>query len=99
MEQKVTTTTKIPGAEFEAVRPVMSLKEQKDKLRDGKVTGFHCSACKHDRFSPMARCPKCQGTDISVREFSKTGTVVSYTIQAVASEAFLNETPFAFALI
>lgn len=99
MEQKVTTTTKIPGEDFESVRPVMSLKEQKDQLRDGKVMGFHCKACKYDRFSPMARCPKCQGTEIGVREFSKTGAVVSFTIQSVASDAFLNETPFAFAII
>jgi uncharacterized OB-fold protein len=82
-----------------AGRPVLSLKEQKDLLKDGKVVGFHCQKCKHDRFDPMLRCPKCGSTDIARREFSSTGTVVSYTIQSVASESFLNETPFAFALI
>ncbi len=67
-------------------------------LRDGKVVGFHCPACKIDRFSPMLRCPSCKGP-VERRTFSNTGTVVSYTIQTVASEQFLNETPFAFALI
>jgi uncharacterized OB-fold protein len=81
------------------VRPVLSLKEQKDLLRDGKVFGFHCAGCKHDRFDPMVRCPKCGSTDIQKRQFSSTGKVISYTIQSVASESFLNETPFAFALI
>ncbi|MFO1533827.1 MAG: Zn-ribbon domain-containing OB-fold protein [Thermoplasmatota archaeon] len=87
------------GNDHLAPRPVLSLKEQRDLLRDGKVVGFHCPACKTDRLSPMTRCPKCGGTDIVRREFSKTGTVASYTIQSVASEQFLNETPFAFALI
>jgi uncharacterized OB-fold protein len=82
-----------------SVRPVLSLKEQKDLLRDGKVFGFHCAKCKHDRFDPMLRCPKCGSTEIQKRQFSSTGKVVSYTIQSVASESFLNETPFAFALI
>lgn len=82
-----------------ALRPVLSLKEQKELLREGKVVGFNCASCSYDRFSPMLRCPKCRSSTIQRREFSKTGTIVSYTIQAVASEAFLNETPFAFALI
>ena len=82
-----------------AGRPVLSLKEQRDLLRDGKIVGYHCATCKHDRFDPMLRCPKCKSGTIERRQFSNTGTVVSYTIQSVASEAFLNETPFAFALV
>lgn len=82
-----------------SVRPILSLKEQRDLLKDGKVVGYRCNACKTDRFDPMLRCPKCKSNDIARREFSRTGTVVSYTIQSVASEAFLNETPFAFALV
>ncbi|MES2155675.1 MAG: OB-fold domain-containing protein [bacterium] len=82
-----------------AARPAISLKEQREALREGKVIGFTCSACHYDRFSPMSRCPKCKSTAIATRPFSKTGKVESYTIQAVASEQFLNETPFAFAVI
>jgi uncharacterized OB-fold protein len=83
----------------QAIRPVLSLKEQKDLLKDGKVVGFHCEACKYDRFSPMTRCSKCGSLKVARREFSRTGKVESYTIQSVASEQFLNETPFAFAII
>ena len=82
-----------------AGRPVLSLKEQKDLMKDGKIVGFHCKKCKNDRIDPMLRCNKCGSTDIARREFSRTGTVVSYTIQSVASDQFLNETPFAFALV
>ena len=82
-----------------AGRPVMSLKEQREQFKDGKLVGYHCGKCKHDRIDPMLRCPKCGSTEIQRREFSRTGTVVSYTIQSVASDQFLNETPFAFALV
>ncbi|MFO1534996.1 MAG: Zn-ribbon domain-containing OB-fold protein [Thermoplasmatota archaeon] len=82
-----------------APRPVLSLKEQKEAMKEGKILGFHCAECKLDRISPMARCPKCHSGNIVQRQFSTTGKVVSYTIQSVAAEQFLNETPFAFALI
>ena len=82
-----------------AIRPVLSLKEQRELLKDGKVVGFHCEECKYDRFSPTLRCPRCHSGRIARRQFSNTGSVDSYTIQAVASEAFLNETPFAFAIV
>ena len=82
-----------------ASAPQLSLKEQREHLRNGKVVGFTCKKCRHDQFSPMVRCPKCRSADVATREFSKTGKVVSYTIQSVAAEAFLNETPFAFAII
>lgn len=82
-----------------AARPVLSLKEQRDLLKEGKVVGFHCADCMHDRFSPMSRCSKCGSKEIARRQFSTTGKVESYTIQSVASEQFLNETPFAFAIV
>lgn len=82
-----------------AQRPKLSLDEQQKALRDGRIVGFRCGACGHEQVSPLLRCPKCRGTDVAAREFSTTGTVVSYTIQSVASEQFLNETPFAFAIV
>lgn len=82
-----------------AVRPKVSLEEQKKALRDGRILGFRCGACGHQQVSPLVRCPKCRSDDVAAREFSTTGAVVSYTIQSVASEQFLNETPFAFAII
>lgn len=82
-----------------AAAPIVSMNEQQEALRDGKILGTHCKACGHDQISPMVRCPKCRGTDLASREFSTTGRVVSHTIQSVASEQFMNETPFAFAII
>lgn len=82
-----------------AARPLLSMTEQQEKLRDGEIWGFRCDACGYEQFSPMLRCPKCRKNDLSTRRFSSTGKVVGYTIQSVAAEAFLNETPFAFAII
>lgn len=82
-----------------AKRPAISMKEQHEKLRDEEIWGSHCDACGHDQFAPMVRCPACRATTISARRFSNTGRVVSYTIQTVASEQFLNETPFAYAIV
>jgi uncharacterized OB-fold protein len=83
----------------QATRPNLSLAEQRAKLKDEEIWGFHCRKCSYDQFSPMVRCSKCGSRDIATRRFSKEGSVVSYTIQTVASEQFINETPFAFAII
>lgn len=82
-----------------AVRPAISMMEQQEQLRDGTITGFKCNKDGYEQFSPMIRCPKCGSKDITTREFSTTGKVVSYTIQSVASEQFMNEVPFAFAIV
>ncbi len=82
-----------------AARPSISMKEQTDKMRDGELWGPHCNACGHDQITPMVRCTKCNSRDIVPRQFSATGKVVSYTIQTVAPEVFMNEVPYAFAVI
>lgn len=82
-----------------AARPAISMQEQQDKLRDGVIMGFVCNEDGYEQVSPMIRCPKCGSKDIATREFSSTGKVVSYTIQSVASEQFMNEVPFAFAIV
>lgn len=97
--QKPPNTPMQGKAPHVAGRPVMSLKEQREQFKDGKLVGYHCGKCGHDRIDPMLRCPKCGSTDIQRRQFSTTGKVVTYTIQSVASDQFLNETPFAFALV
>ncbi len=82
-----------------AKSPAISMAEQKEALRDGKIVGTRCTKDGYEQFSPMLRCPQCGSTELEKKEFSSTGKVVSYTIQSVASEQFLNETPFAFAII
>ena len=75
----------------------MTLREQRDAMRDGKVLGWECSQCHRRSIIPIARCT-CGGK-AKVIEFKPEGSVVTYTIQNVASEQFLNEVPFAWAII
>ena len=79
--------------------PQLSMAKQREKMRDGEIWGYHCNACKYDQVSPMVRCVKCASKDITTRKFSSEGRVVSYTIQTVAPEQFMNEVPYAFAVI
>ena len=79
--------------------PILTMKDQAEKLKDEEIWGFHCNGCGHEQFAPMVRCPKCRGKDLASRQFSNKGKVVSYTIQTVAAESFLNEVPFAYAIV
>lgn len=69
-----------------------------EKRKDGTLVGFRCDQG-HTFVSPVRRCPRCRSDEIREVELPERGTVVSYTIQNVASDAFMNETPFAWAII
>lgn len=77
----------------------LTLKRQREALRDGKILGWECTSCHRRAITPMARCPACGQTHPKPVEFAAQGKIVTYTIQNVASEQFLNEVPFAWAVI
>jgi uncharacterized OB-fold protein len=79
--------------------PVLTLKGQRDAMRDGKILGYACAKCGHRQITPMVRCGKCGESKINTAAFATTGKVVTYTIQQVASEQFLNEVPFAWVIV
>ena len=66
--------------------------------KDGELIGFRC-ANDHTFLSPVRACPKCKTKDIEQIELPARGEVVTFTIQNVASEEFMNETPFAWAIV
>ncbi len=76
----------------------ITMKAQEEAWRDGRLLGYECNECGVRRMTPMAVCPNGHD-DIQVIEFATTGTVETYTIQQVAAEAFMNEVPFAWAII
>lgn len=77
----------------------LTLKGQRDAMRDGKIVGYECAKCKRRQITPMVRCSDCASTEIRIAEFATTGKVVTYTIQQIASEQFLNEVPFAWVIV
>lgn len=76
----------------------ITMKAQEEAWRDGHLLGYECRECGVRRMTPMVVCPNGHD-DIHVIEFATTGTVETYTIQQVASESFMNEVPFAWAII
>jgi uncharacterized OB-fold protein len=86
-------------AETSTTQKQLTLKGQRDGMRDGKILGYECGKCKRRQITPMVRCPQCAAVDVKVVEFATTGKVVTYTIQQIASEQFLNEVPFAWVIV
>ncbi|MBI2078840.1 MAG: OB-fold domain-containing protein [Euryarchaeota archaeon] len=77
----------------------LTLKAQRDAMREGKILGWECTACRHRAITPTARCAKCGSDKVTTATFANDGKVVTFTIQTVASEQFLNEVPFAWVVV
>jgi uncharacterized OB-fold protein len=85
--------------ETQAVEKTMTLKGQLSAQRDGKILGYECQSCKRRSITPMVRCSQCGKDTVRIIEFAKEGKVLTYTIQNVSSEQFLNEVPFAWVIV
>lgn len=81
-----------------ALQSRLTLKAQRDAMREGRLLGLECSTCHARHFTPATRCRNGHPT-LEPKEFATQGRVVSYTIQVVAPEAFLNEVPFAWVIV
>ena len=77
----------------------MTVKEFEQGIRDGKIEGYTCSDCGHKQIDIMEFCPSCHGSNLKKTEFRKEGKVLTYTIQLVSPEQFMNEVPYAWAII
>lgn len=79
--------------------PVPTMQQVRDANKDGKLEGFQCASCQHTQATPFVRCLKCGGEQVRLKELPPTGIVETYTIQRVSAEEFINEVPFAWAVI
>ena len=77
----------------------LTVKEYQEGIREGKIEGYKCSKCGHKQIDIIEFCPVCHSPDLQKVEFSGKGSVVTYTIQLVAPEQFMNEVPYAWAVI
>ncbi len=78
---------------------VLTVREFQDSIRNGKIKGYRCANCSHKQVDIIDFCPKCHGPNLEKVEFSGEGKIVTYTIQFVAPEQFMNEVPYAWAVI
>lgn len=77
----------------------LTVKEYQEAIREGRIEGYKCAKCGHKQIDIIEFCPVCHSPDLAKTVFSGTGTVVTYTIQQVAPEQFMNEVPYAWAVI
>ena len=77
----------------------LTIKEFQEGIREGKIEGYVCAQCGHKQIDIMEFCPACHTANLRKTEFANEGKVVTYTIQLVAPEQFMNEVPYAWAII
>ncbi|HVL88363.1 MAG TPA: OB-fold domain-containing protein [Candidatus Thermoplasmatota archaeon] len=68
-------------------------------VRDGSLPGTACRACGRKQATPAVRCPGCGSDDVVRVDLAREGVVESFTIQRVAAEEWVNDVPFAIAVI
>ena len=75
-----------------------TLAQVREAAKDGKLQGWSCAKCQRTLATPVFRCT-CGGEDIRVKDLPETGVVESYNIQRVSAEEFINEVPYAWAVV
>jgi len=61
-----------------------------------KILAHKCSNCGHLMLETVLFCEKCSASKFEHAELEGSGTVVTYTIQAVAPEGFEDAGPYAW---
>jgi uncharacterized OB-fold protein len=77
----------------------LTIKEFQDSIREGKIEGYRCRNCGHKQIDIIDFCPVCHKSNLEKVEFAKEGKVITYTIQQVAPEQFMNEVPYAWTIV
>ncbi len=77
----------------------LTIKEFNEDIRQGKIEGYTCENCGHKQIDINEFCSSCQSPKLRKLEFSSEGKVVTYTIQLVAPEQFINEVPYAWVIV
>jgi uncharacterized OB-fold protein len=85
------------GAPSPARAPTIA--EVREAQKDGTLLGFQCAKCQRTQATPFVRCLQCGGEEVRGKELPLTGVVETFTIQRVAAEEFINDVPFAWAVI
>ena len=81
------------------ISPDLTIKEFEQGIHDGKIIGYRCENCGLKRIDILEFCPNCHERQLQKVEFSDRGSVLTYTIQFIAPEQYMNEVPYAWAII
>ncbi|MHB8606099.1 MAG: Zn-ribbon domain-containing OB-fold protein [Thermoplasmatota archaeon] len=88
----MTTAQAIPAA-------ALTVNEQREAAKDGKLIAWRCATCHHTTMTPMLICPLDKSRAIEKVELPTTGKIVSFTIQKISIEEFINDVPFAYVVV
>ena len=77
----------------------LTIKEFNDDIRQGKIEGYVCENCGNKQIDIIQFCSSCHSPRLRKVEFAGQGKVVTYTIQQVAPEQFMNEVPYAWVIV
>src|SRR5208337_3774879 len=81
------------------VETTLTIKGFQDGIHDGRIEGYRCSTCGHMQIDIIDFCPVCHSDNLKLTEFAKEGKVLTYTIQFIAPEQFMNEVPYAWTVV
>ena len=71
---------------------------QKD-TSEGKIRAYHCKKCDHKQVDIQVFCSKCGSGNLDIIELGGEGKVITYTIQHIAPEQFMNDIPYAWVIV
>ena len=70
-----------------------------EATRDGIIKAYQCTECNEMGVSVQALCKQCGNNKLNIKEISNVGKVVTYTIQTVAPDPFVNEVPYVWVIV
>ncbi len=90
------------GTPFTVAEQKARAKGKRDE--DGNVAPpeiwvWACGKCGHKSFTPMYVCPVDRSRDVRPAQAPLEGRIESFTVQKISIEEFINEIPFAFAVV
>jgi len=77
----------------------LTINEFNSDIREGKIEGYVCEECGRKQIDIIEYCSACHSAKLRKTEFHGDGKVITYTIQQVAPEQFMNEVPYAWVIV
>jgi len=73
---------------------VLTYEGYEDGIKEGKLLGLRCAACKNITCHPMPVCQWCGGRNLERTELSGEGEVETFTVIRVPSEGLEDDAPY-----
>jgi uncharacterized OB-fold protein len=68
-------------------------------VSEGKVRAYRCRNCDHKQVDIQVFCSMCKSGNLELIDVKGTGRVLTFTIQQVAPEQFVNDVPYAWVIV